>query len=431
MGMRATISITAAAATALAYLALHSSCESHPARFTTVAATGSGSNGSAAARTLPDDPTARALVGVCAPLGCTSARITPPDAPPIPLIPDTRPVRAINMFGGRWECNDAGLVPWANDTTAWPGTTCADPANTGDDGCVGRPPCTDGVPTREFHQEWAGNGQPDTWDKLESLLDRLYAAGWRRILINRPAGMRQGDSLSSAQYWTLSDDMRKVVDGGYLAEWRKAHRDAELGVYMGWRVFDPCRLVGKQGPHRIPDPASASDMCLAYQNIHPWATGSDPTAVATATPDAAPPRLVDEVWLDNSATVDGGLAVLLRYVRSASWAGVKLVGEPIPQCVGTSCASPWDTTAFAQMPFIASQVFMERHGYTSTTVPDVTSYNPRELYVAFTGARTVGEPITEAVVRGYRDRGYIPISWNDRTDAAVIAACGGPATPCQ
>jgi hypothetical protein len=108
---------------------------------------------------------------------------------------------------------------------------------------------------------------------------------------------------------------------------------------------------------------------------------------------------------------------------------IRFIGEAIPHD-GSVYQPKWNLKAIKRMPFVAAQKHLEALGYTSTAIPDARMRLVRELYVAFIhGQSQEGESLQ--VMQGYKTRGYIPISWSNATDAAVIAACGGAAVPCQ
>jgi hypothetical protein len=254
----------------------------------------------------------------CTPLGSAQVFTSPSTLPPSNLVPDTRPVRFVNLFGGGnlYNCNLYGAAAWTVDETTWPNSPCADPARVEDDGCVPlaiASDCPGGVPAREYHRAWRNN-RPDVWDKLESILDDLYVDGWRRLVLNRPAGMHEGDSVPAAQYWTLAKAsnplltqdraMWTILQGGYLKQWLEAHPAVTLGVYMGYKIHDPCILSGQDAqlpndptlpPHTIPDPFDLWSMTVSRQNIHPWAGKTQFPTLAPA------PTVAEEVWLDASA----------------------------------------------------------------------------------------------------------------------------------
>ncbi len=397
----------------------------------------------------------------CTPLGSAHVFTSLPTLPPSDLVPDTRPVRVVNLFGGGnlYDCNPYGAAAWAVDETTWSNSPCSDPANVEDDGCVPMVidnHCPGGVPAREYHHEWR-NKRPDVWDKLESILDDLYDDGWRRILINRPAGMYEGDSVPSAQYWTLSKAsnplltkdraMWTILQGGYLRHWLNVHPEVKLGVYMGYKIHDPCMLSGQYpqppyppttSPHTIPDPFDLWSMTVSRQNIYPWA-GKTPFPTPVPAPATA---VADEVWLDASAKgcpstwptcADPSVlwfATNATFTHGSYRGRIRFVGEAIPHD-GSPYKPKWNLNAITRMPFVAAQRHLEKLGYDSTSIPDVRNVVPRELYVAFIHGQSLQEDESLQVILNYKNRGYIPISWSNATDTAVIAACGGAAAPCQ
>jgi hypothetical protein len=113
---------------------------------------------------------------------------------------------------------------------------------------------------------WEANpfisGQNTIPDQIEYLiweLDRVYAAGFRRIILNLPAGvtfgMNQtqnnqtymiGMNQSLSQWWAMPAYKRSWFEAttGILKSWKDSHTDVQFGLYTGFGMSDSlCSLI--------------------------------------------------------------------------------------------------------------------------------------------------------------------------------------------
>jgi hypothetical protein len=211
-------------------------------------------------RARPDTP-AEEVNDPCLPLDCASVSVAPPpgfDYPdPADFVPDRRPAIKVGMFGGTCAFPPHGLPGWWVDL-----------------------------------DDLDGNGIVDAVDALLGKLDDAYGDGWRRMVIQLPAGSYAG-LMASSQWWTMPQEKRDSLALAFPA-WLAAHPDATLGVYVGFKIADPCQLcmIGcfacyadcDQGGHpcelcpecastpvaQYPLTTSPQDMCVVYQNVEPW-----------------------------------------------------------------------------------------------------------------------------------------------------------------
>ncbi len=74
----------------------------------------------------------------------------------------------------------------------------------------------------------------DAGEVIARDLDRLYAQGWRRIMMLAPAGGPQGVMIGKGftEFWRRSPVWRRVMRDA-LGEWTSKRRDATLGLYTG------------------------------------------------------------------------------------------------------------------------------------------------------------------------------------------------------
>ncbi len=252
---------------------------------------------------------------------------------PDSFVPDRRPAIVINLFGGACTHPPIGGPSW------W--------LQTGD---------------RD------GNGIVDSVDELILRLDDLYADGWRRIILHLPAGSYSGQLMSSSQWWTMPASKRAGLSQR-LSPWLATHFDTTLGVYVGFRINNPCSLCmsgcdecsdcGNGGGcvtcpacenfevARLPDTTNAIDMCAVANNVEPW--------VAVG---------VDEIWFDAAAAPGAELwLALLHLSGNPDYLGiVKFVGEPIPAGGpggGMNVPIPF---AIRRLGFVAARRYFENVG---------------------------------------------------------------------
>jgi len=241
----------------------------------------------------------------CSPLDCSGVSVASepgfdyPD--PADFVPDRRPAIKVGMFGGPCAFPPDGLPDWWVDL-----------------------------------DDLDGNGIVDGVDALLGSLDAAYGNGWRRMVIQLPAGSYPG-LMSSSQWWTMPREKRDGLTVA-LPAWLAAHPDATLGVYVGFPIADPCKLCMQgclscyedcdQGgqpcdlcpecagatPAHYPVSADAGDMCVVYQNVEPWI-------------DAG----LYEMWFDYSGGADPvRWKAMLRLAGNPDYAGrIKFGSEPI------------------------------------------------------------------------------------------------------
>lgn len=126
------------------------------------------------------------------------------------------------------------------------------------------------------------NGVSNAVENLIEKLDQAYNNGWRRILLNRPAGnLIINDNLTSSQYWTIPEWKREDMEHPTLGlrAWIQAHQDpnnpensVSVGIYVGYQLSgDVCSLWDYGNTGRIPSMSDPRDMCEIYRNNHYWA----------------------------------------------------------------------------------------------------------------------------------------------------------------
>ncbi|MCG8407530.1 MAG: hypothetical protein MI923_20225 [Phycisphaerales bacterium] len=124
----------------------------------------------------------------------------------------------------------------------------------------------------------ADNGIVDAVDMLLALLEQGYNLGFRRFIIDRPAGFHEElpADLTNACWWSLDEQLRASLqddstnDGsaGGLAWWIANRQHATVGIYVGFRTGDPWSAFHSEDPL---DADRRDDAVTMYRNINPWA----------------------------------------------------------------------------------------------------------------------------------------------------------------
>ena len=252
---------------------------------------------------------------------------------PDSFVPDRRPAIALNLFGGACTHPPIGGPRW------W--------LLTGDEN---------------------GNGIVDSVDELILRLNDLYADGWRRIILQLPAGSHAGQFMSSSQWWTMPASKRAGLSQR-LKLWIGTHFDTTVGVYVGFQINDPCSLCmsgcdqcsdcgdgsgclactecWNAETARLPDTTNAIDMCVVADNIQPWLAAG-----------------VSEIWFDASAAPGDEIwLALLRLAGNPDYADtVRFVGEPIPNGGPGGGMNVPLPHAIRRLGFVAARRFFEYTG---------------------------------------------------------------------
>ena len=123
----------------------------------------------------------------------------------------------------------------------------------------------------------ANNGIVDAVDMLLAMLEQGYDLGFRRFIINRPAGFHEDlpADLTNACWWSLDEDLRESLEddsstagsAGGLAWWIANRTDATVGIYVGFRTGDPWSAFHSEDPL---DADRRADAVTMYRNVKPW-----------------------------------------------------------------------------------------------------------------------------------------------------------------
>jgi len=373
----------------------------------------------------------------CEAPNCKAAQVGPFSLPDPPnFVPDRRPIKVINLFGGLWNHNVTGNIPWWIDQKlSGPDFPECNQTHYIDDGCL---PLNSSGHYR-YRRDYANNGIPDSIDELLRLLDEAYNAGWRRIVLNRPAGQYKGpdetfspsrEILPASQYWPMPLWKREGLEK-YLKRWIHAHRgtgddDISIGIYVGYRITSPCKISSLD--RHVPDMSNPADACAVYQNLRPWIKIG-----------------IDQVWFDASSQnlrTDAPTPIapeqLLQIGQSRNYRGIRIGGEAIPRVVENGQEKP-NETMLAYAPFMALRRFYESFPCIPTRVtcrPGTSWVVPVSSEVGVGFQRDISlSPLSLDIVKDYVNRGFVPWAWSDSSNGFditnwIIEACGGLATPC-
>ena len=273
--------------------------------------------------------------------------------PSLPLPTDRRPAKVIKL----WAYNKLGLhPPWAAD---------------------------DGV-------EW-----------LEDTLSAGYDTGYRRIMLNLPAGHPQGQRLMSSSQWLTMPEPRREALLDMLPRWKRDHPGTEICAYMGFALSDPTSLWMPSSREAV-TPSILDDWAWFQDNLRGL---TDCGVTAFGFDYAAHPKNVD---------------AFIRLARVLAIAGIKCIGEAIPRVeVHNGFAVAKEVTL---APFFGLEQFIhERDPKGKWEVDPRTT----ECGVGISkwmrfGSRASPILVTEAMIRDWVRRGWIPYVYNEMWDELAM-----------
>lgn len=275
---------------------------------------------------------------------------------PTTVTPDLRPMVYIHTWNGD-DANDLRLSSW------WYDNDLADPPVAPID-----LKDADGLSTP--------NGIPDVFDELLRQFNDCYDRGFRRIIMNLPAGNPQPGQLMASSQWHTMPTWRKNAFTTVVKPWIDAKAAAgdpvNVGVYAGFLVRDPDTFyLGDYYPSPnypgLIDTTSLSIMSKFLQNIEPWIDVG-----------------MEEYWLDDAST-STNWATAITIQSSPDYDGIiRFGGEAIPSTnVGVCQAYATSNTSLDYMPWTNNFNLAEyRH---RNEVIDSTVH---EVHLRLTGHRT-------------------------------------------
>lgn len=350
----------------------------------------------------------------CRPYGCSGVEVDDdPVSPwhPAPYEPDERPVYVIQAFHGM-TCGGGSYAPCdPHGRSAW---WVDGPETTGDSYAVysddGRIPsfCCEGVSGGWHDAGRAGDGVPDRLEELIFRLNEAYENGYRRIVLNRPAGQ---EPPPAGSFWTLEAETRSYL--WRVKEWITNRPDVDVGLYAGFQLYDPCVRPDPPGTGTwIPITNNADDMCHVYQNVRPWADHG-----------------LTQIWMDASSKPNRR-EQLWSLAGSPNYTGViRISGEAVPN-TGVYPNDPiiWmvqDVPWLAHTDFLRPRVAPAAPPRSGPVGPfpqwNLSSIEPREVGVGL-------DPVATdncRIVSRYVAWGYIPWGWTKEAAQELAACCEG------
>lgn len=116
------------------------------------------------------------------------------------------------------------------------------------------------------------NGTPDQFEQLEWRLDQAYGAGFRRIVLNLPAGVAFGMELQDGattyydgmnqsinQWWAMPAWKRTEFNkiSSRLKAWKTTHSSANIEIYVGFGLSDSaCSVIASPNSFSGTQPAN-------------------------------------------------------------------------------------------------------------------------------------------------------------------------------
>lgn len=220
---------------------------------------------------------------------CCGKEIADPD-----WTPDRRPVYRIGLEGGGY---GGGPLPLSRPEMRLCDDVCPDPK---------------------------GNGVPDAFDWLLGELNRAYDEGWRRFILWSPTGNWHNGTaaqnfIPSSQWWTMPEWMKQAYIT-HVGAWITNHSDATVGIYIGWRLHEPCDLRN--------DPDLAEDEGVIEAYLPSCKSDLDATRMAQNLVPWIDDVGITEVWFDGIDPWDA--EDFICFTDSGKYSGVQLGMEPAP-----------------------------------------------------------------------------------------------------
>lgn len=153
-----------------------------------------------------------------------------------------------------------------------------------------------------YDQDYGSYDDGDGKDPFQELSDRItdaYSSGYRRIILNLPAGSVRGQDFPASQWWPMPQAKREEL-ACLILNWLEDHADTQFEVYAGFPINDPDSLCmsasnnysvptieaetcgtlpehgymyypcAGSGTAHPPSPFVQADVCDFHRNIDPW-----------------------------------------------------------------------------------------------------------------------------------------------------------------
>ncbi len=339
----------------------------------------------------------------CEPVGCTGIDVLP--CGPFSIgnfTPNRDPVWVINLYGARYDKETpSGIRPEWRDSDF--------------DGEVAE--------VNDPDPKWAEDEIPDAFNWLMREMDTGISRGYRRIVLFLPAGTLieppgppDGERpMSASQWWTMPQWKRDAFES-VIAEWIDNHPDANVSVYAGYQVYDPCDLETLSAADVVCDDGlpfgtDEIDACIVYNNVKPWLDIG-----------------IREYWFDASALHPEGL---LSITHADEYDNVHMGGEAVPV---TNPCNPANATIDFYLAERAPWMAARRYYFITGFANGLNAYgalatsplNPTttEIGMSYISDDDLSASLSASlsIVVSDRVKGFVPWVWYPKAHEAVARA---------
>ncbi|MCC6426833.1 MAG: hypothetical protein IT435_08425 [Phycisphaerales bacterium] len=109
---------------------------------------------------------------------------------------------------------------------------------------------------------------------LVSRLDDAYDSGYRRIILNLPAGTVIGQDFSGSQWWGMPEWKRDEFTS-LITAWLGSKPDTQFEVYSAFPINNPATLCMESNLHSEPTEDGACGAGGAHEKMHYPCEGAD------------------------------------------------------------------------------------------------------------------------------------------------------------
>ncbi|MCC6426198.1 MAG: hypothetical protein IT435_05200 [Phycisphaerales bacterium] len=106
-----------------------------------------------------------------------------------------------------------------------------------------------------YDQDYGTYDDGDSVDPFDALSIRItdaYDSGYRRIVLNLPAGSVRTENFPASQWWPMAQWKREEL-ACLILNWLEDHSDTQFEVYAGFPINDPNSLcMSESNNHAVP-----------------------------------------------------------------------------------------------------------------------------------------------------------------------------------